>query len=739
MASLYILSGAQKDEVIELTGDQVTIGRAQDNMVYLEDDSVSGYHALIIRDGDDYLLRDLNSTNETWVNGTRIVETKLNDGDKVQFGSVDARFELASITQSEPQIPTVTEVVPPSTSESVSPPDRGRARKMSVLSWVIVGISILAVLTLLGLVRLGKPRTAEVSAQRTVAPVSNVKTAVLAVAQMAPRTEEKQPKLASVKIAPETPVQSLVESQQLQVMTGASVNTQKDVTQSGASAPGAVMSPFESQATKTPLSKIDELVSGRLEKLGIQPANASSDAVFLRRAYLDVIGTLPTAQEAEEFLQNQDPDKRRALIDRLLERDEFTDYWSMKWSDLLRVKAEFPINLWPNAAQAYHRWIRTAIKENKPYDQFVREMLTASGSNFRVGQVNFYRAMQNKEPQGIAQTVVLAFMGERAEKWSIERLAGVAAFFSQVGYKSTGEWKEEIIFFDPGKATNYMWKAAMFPDGTLINLTAGRDPRSVFADWLIDPKNPWFTRNIANRVWSWLLGRGIIHEPDDIRPDNPPCNPELLAYLEQELVSSHYDLKHLYRLILNSRTYQLSSITNTKDPAGEINFACYPLRRLDAEVLIDALNQITGTTEKYSSAIPEPYTFIPEGLRSIALPDGSITSPFLEMFGRSPRDTGLESERNNRPTVDQRLYLLNSSHIQRKLEQSSKLKTLLQSKGAPREIIDGLYLTILSRFPTDEELKIVRAYFQSSTERRRAAALDLAWALINSTEFLYRH
>ena len=739
MASLYILSGAQKGEVIELTGEQVTVGRARDNMVYIEDDPVSAYHALIIRDGGDYLLRDLNSTNETYVNGTRIVETKLNDGDQVQFGSVDTRFESAPIIQSLPQIPTAMEAVSSSTLGSVSLSDRSRAHKMGVLPWVIVGISVVAALALLGLVRLGKPRAAGVSARRIAAPVSNVKTAVLAAAQGAPWSEEKQPKLEPVKVAPETLVQSLGESQQLHVMTESSVSTQKDVTQSGAAAPSAVMSPFEKQATETPRSQIDELVFGKLEKLGIQPANVSSDAVFVRRVYLDVIGTLPTVQEAKEFLHDRDPDKRRALIDRLLERDEFADYWSMKWGDLLRVKAEFPINLWPNAAQAYHRWIRTSIKENKPYAQFIREMLTASGSNFRVGQVNFYRAMQNKEPQGIAQAVVLAFMGERAEKWPKERLAGVAAFFSQVGYKSTGEWKEEIIFFDPGKATNYMWKTAMLPDGTQTKLTAGRDPREVFADWLIDPKNPRFTRNIANRVWSWLLGRGIIHEPDDIRPDNPPCNPELLAYLEQELVSSHYDLKHLYRLILNSRTYQLSSVPNTKNPAGEVNFAYYPLRRLDAEVLIDALNQITGTTEKYSSAIPEPYTFIPEGLRSIALPDGSITSPFLEMFGRSPRDTGLESERNNRPTADQRLYLLNSSHIQRKLEQSSKLQAILQSKGTPREIIDGLYLTILSRFPTDEELKIVKAYFQSGTERRRGAALDLTWALINSTEFLYRH
>ena len=215
-----------------------------------------------------------------------------------------------------------------------------------------------------------------------------------------------------------------------------------------------------------------------------------------------------------------------------------------------------------------------------------------------------------------------------------------------------------------------------------------RDPREVFADWLIDPKNPWFTQNIANRVWSWLLGRGIIQEPDDIRPDNPPSDPKLLALLEKELIASHYDLKRLFRLILNSKTYQLSSLPGTDNPEGAAHFAFYPLRRLDAEVLIDALDQITGTTENYSSAIPEPYTFIPGDVRSIALPDGSISSSFLEMFGRPPRDTGLESERNNRPTADQRLHLLNSSHILLKLEQSRMVQNLMQSNKTPREIAD---------------------------------------------------
>ena len=511
-----------------------------------------------------------------------------------------------------------------------------------------------------------------------------------------------------------------------------------------AMASGAVSSPFESDASLTPENPIDKPVLGHLEQLGIKPANICSDAVFVRRAYLDVIGMLPTSQEVREFLLNKEPSKRRALIDRLLAREEFAGYWAMKWSDLLRVKAEFPINLWPNAAQAYHRWIQTSLKENKPYDRFVREMLTASGSNFRVPQVNFYRALQSRQPEAIAQAVALTFMGTRAEKWPKERLAGMATFFTRVGYKYTAEWKEEIVFFDFTKAGSQPTSAssqpaAMFPDGTLARVAPDRDGREVFADWLIDAKNPWFARAIVNRIWYWLLGRGIIHEPDDIRPDNPASNPELLAYLERELVASHYDLKHIYRLILNSKTYQLSSIPSTNRPEGAANFSHYPLRRLEAEVLADALCQITGTTEKYSSAVPEPFTFVPENLRSVELPDGSITSSFLEMFGRSPRDTGLESERNNRPTADQRLYLLNSSHIQGKIEQGRKLQALLRSGNNPRDTVTELYLTILSRFPTEDELKIAAAPFQSGTAKRREAAVDVAWALINSAEFLYRH
>jgi len=605
----------------------------------------------------------------------------------------------------------------------------------------------------------------------------------------------------------------------------------------GAATPETGTNVFESPELPIAESQIDKLVFAQLARLNLQPVRCS-DAVFVRRAYLDVIGTLPTAKEARDFIDDPDTkNKRRLLIDRLLERDEFADYWAMKWGDILRIKAEFPVNLWPNAAQAYHRWVRASIAENKPYDKFVRELLTSSGSNFRVGPVNFYRAIQNRNPEGVARAVALTLMGARAESWPTNRLAGMTVFFSQIGYKPTSEWKEEHVFWDPlgysavagncapGRAaiaaignpsnsvsqplipvrTNPMPSETVFPDGTPARLTAERDPREIFADWLIKPQNPWFTRNIVNRVWAWLLGRGIIHEPDDIRDSNPPSNPVLLAYLEKEMAAGGYDLKHLFRLILNSETYQLSSMPRWHTPEAEANFATYCLRRLDAEVLSDAINKITGASDLYTSPIPEPFTYIPKGMPAVAIADGSITSPFLALFGRSARATGMENERNNKPTPPQWLYLLNSSDIQRKLEQGPNLQAIFNSSRKPPEMLEELYLAMLSRYPTADEVKLAEAYRgplpikpipvtkpgatnsvvtnamassaptnavatnsqvakpittnesvvksrplgslgtgsksadKGAGARRREDWVDIAWSLINSEEFLYRH
>jgi hypothetical protein len=401
--------------------------------------------------------------------------------------------------------------------------------------------------------------------------------------------------------------------------------------------------------------------------------------------------------------------------------------------------------------------------------------------------VNFFRAVQNRTPEGIATAVALVFMGARVGSWPADRLAGMATFYSQVGYKPTAEWKEEDVFWDPLGASRTPGNTApgreaiappkppanaanapappsppaasapdchvsgrcapepAFPNGKKAKLPPDRDPREVFADWLITPKNPWFTRAIANRAWYWLMGRGIINEPDDIRPDNTPSNPTLLAYLEKELIRGHYDLKGFYRLILNSETYQLSSIPTLEGPKAEAAFASYRVRRLDAEVLIDAINKVTGTTDLYTSPIPEPFTYIPENKPAVALPDGSITSPFLALFGRPARATGMENERDHKPLPAQQLYLLNSSNIQRKIDQGPKLKALFASGRKTPEIIDELYLTVLSRFPTPEEAKTAELYssFRTAAKpgapKRREDWVDIAWSLINSTEFRYRH
>ena len=328
-------------------------------------------------------------------------------------------------------------------------------------------------------------------------------------------------------------------------------------------------------------------------------------------------------------------------------------------------------------------------------------------------------------------------MGVRTDNWSEEKLAAMAVFFSRIGFKPTREWKEEIVFFDPSIPLEN--PTAVFPNGTTVQLEPDQDPRVAFANWLIHPDNPFFAKNIVNRLWAWVFGRGVIHEPDDIRPDNPPSNPELLAVLEEEFISSQCDMQHILRLIFNSRTYQRSSIPQSNDPKADELFASYPLRRLEAEVLIDAICQITGSTEEYTSAVPEPFTFIPEGSRSVTLADAGITSSFLEMFGRPSRDTGLTSERSNTPTPPQRLHLLNSSHIMRKFNESPGLKAIPIPKNNPDEATTKIYLTILSRLPTEEELLFVKSYVAAPDMTSRNAALDLAWALINSPEFLYRH
>jgi len=482
--------------------------------------------------------------------------------------------------------------------------------------------------------------------------------------------------------------------------------------------------------------RIDELVFAQQKTHGVLPASLSSDEVFLRRIFLDLLGILPTVQEATAFLTDNSPHKRAQLIDHLLLRDEFATYRTMQWGDLLRIKSEFPINLWPTAAQEYTHWVRDSLAEKQPFDQFARALLTASGSNFRVGAANFYRAVQSRDAQTLAQSVALTFMGVRLEKWPAKQRAQMAAFFSQVGYKSTGEWKEEIVFFDSAKPAPS--SPLTLPDGKKAELQPGQDPRELFAEWLIRPENPYFARAICNRIWNWLTGRGVIDPVDDMRADNLPSIPGLLEFLQSELVRSNWNLLALYRLILNSSTWQLGPVPRSKFPDSTRFFASYAVRRLPAEVLIDALCQATGSSEQYFSATPEPYTILPAGQSAVALPDGGISSAFLELFGRSPRDTGLNEERNNLPSPSQRLHLLNSTHMENMIEKSSTIQAILKISD-PRAAIAALYLNILSRYPAEDELKTATNYAKSAGLNHNQSLVDLAWALFNSAEFVNRH
>ncbi len=455
------------------------------------------------------------------------------------------------------------------------------------------------------------------------------------------------------------------------------------------------------------VSEVDRLLEQDWKRHNIPEPAEATDCVFVRRAYLDICGRIPTVKEAREYIQSAAPDKREKLLDKLLTSDSFADYWTMRWCDVLRVKSEFPINLWPNAVYGYQRRVRAFIANNEPYDRFAYALLSASGSNFLEIEVNFYRAVANRTPEGIAGVAALTFLGNRFELWPESKRKEFTALFEPVQFKSTKEWKEEIVY----------WKNA----SDNPNLKAAQ---SVLA-------HPDFARAAVNRVWFWFFGRGIVHEADDLRADNLPSNPELLAHLSAEFIKSGYDFRQLCRTIANSAAYRAASF----QPGSQEHFAVYPIRRLEAEVLDDAIRDLTGAPGKYSSVIPEPFTFIPPKARAITLADGSMSSSFLLLFGRPARDSGILSERNNAVNDKQRLWLFNSGELYLNLNQMTKKKEF--AKLSMPEKIEELYWRFYSRPPSVKEESLIMAEFQNRTKWRLPQ--DLSWALINSKEFLYQH
>jgi len=608
--------------------------------------------------------------------------------------------------------------------------------------------------------------------------------------QGAPWGDDQGPRLVCVEVRPEKPTLKKGETQQISVTAVYADGARKDVTgvsryQSSETAVAAVTAggevraqgfgqaaivvtymrrsavarvavpqPLPSPFPETPThNKVDELVFAKLKELGIPPSPLCSDQEFLRRVFLDVIGLLPTPDEARAFLSDTDPKKRSKLIDQLLQRDELADFWALKWGDLLRIKSELASNLWPNAVQAYHHWVRDSMAKNKPYDQFARELLVSGGSNFRDAPSNYYRALRKRDAQGYAAATALVFMGVRLgcarchghplENWTLDDNMGMAAFFAQVRIKKTREWKEEIVYVNAKQTlrrpTTRQVVAPKVLDGEELKVVPGEDLRVKFAEWLTSPKNPWFAGNIVNRIWFWLLGRGIVHDVDDMRPTNPPSNPELLAYLESELAGHKYDLRHIYRLILNSRTYQLSSKVNPHNANDVAHFSHYPVKRLGAEQLLDAIGQVTETSESYMSRVPEPYTRLPPGTRATQLTDGSIGSPFLQLFGRPPRDSAYESDRCSDTSMRQALYLINSSGLEGKVRRSPRIPRLLKAGKKDPEIVDEIFLAALSRFPSREEKQKTVAYLAKDPKKRNQAVQDLMWAVLNTKEFLFNH
>jgi hypothetical protein len=476
--------------------------------------------------------------------------------------------------------------------------------------------------------------------------------------------------------------------------------------------------------------------------------------VFLRRAFLDLTGTLPSPEEARAFLSDGAEDKRARLIETLFEREEFVEFWALKWGDLLRIKAEDPVNLWPKGAETYYQWVYESVARNKPYDQFARELLTATGSDFRHGPSNFFRAVSSREPRTYGEAAALVFMGARLscarchghpeESWGMEDDVQMGAIFAQVKLKLTDEWKEQIVYRDPNQVLQHPRTGQTVQPrplgGPPLDVPPGADPRAEFARWLIAPDNPYFARNIVNRIWYWLMGRGIVHEPDDMRSTNLPENPALLDYLAQELVDQKYDLRHIYRLILNSRTYQTSSSPHPLSRKGGIHFAHYNARRLTAEQVLDALATVTETKRgdlgNFGRPTLAPITSIPGDVKAISISDGSAECTIASFLGRPARATGFESERGTQLDRDYVEFLANSTEVATAISRSPRIKRLIEANKSDAEIVEELFLTALSRFPRESEKAKMEDYLAQKKSSRAEAVKDVMWAVLNANGFV---
>jgi hypothetical protein len=502
-----------------------------------------------------------------------------------------------------------------------------------------------------------------------------------------------------------------------------------------------------------PKTVVDRFTLKKWKELGIVPSEPASDQVFIRRAFLDITGTLPTPERVKKFLADPDPDKRDKLIDELVETPEYSYYFANRWADLLRVKRGNQPNR-AYATFAFHGWIREAIASDLPYDQFVRGILAAVGDEAKSPPTMWYRDLQ--KPEQFVDDTCQLFLGVRMacaqchhhpyEKWGQDDYWGMAAFFGALGRKAVplpggvaqNPLQAKLMIFNKGTGTVTNTRtgkpAVMRPlDGEPVSLVSGEDPRQRLVDWMVDAKNPFFARAIANRYWAHFFSKGIVDPLDDMRVTNPPSNPKLLDALAKEVVDSKFSLKHLVRVICKSRTYQLSAAPNEFNKQDKKSFARYYPHRMTAEVLFDAVGQVTASPATFPGVPGDRY-----GLnRAILLPDEAFPSYFLDVFGRPQRISACECERVTEANLAQVLHLLNSQEVQGKLARpGARAEQMAKDPRSDSEKVEEMFLWALGRPPTPAQLELALANIERHAKDRRLAYENILWALINTKEFV---
>lgn len=602
------------------------------------------------------------------------------------------------------------------------------------------------------------------------------------IAQGVPYGDEKAPTVKSIEVLPRERLLAGVGEQQLRVIAHYTDGAAHDVTRQaeykaqqpdilkveptglvttlGHTGEGAVMVRYMGQVdvarVAVPFSRglpaeayahfqsknfVDDLVAAKWRKLGIAPSAICTDEEFIRRACLDAIGTMPTPDEVRAFLADTAADKRDRLVDRLLERGEYASFWAGQWGDLLRVKRGGNEGL-KAGTFAFSGWLRNAFAQNMPYDQFVRAILTAQGESAENPPVNWYRHVRNTV--AMVNDSSQLFLGTRiscanCHNHPYERITqddywGYGAFFGRVSFKRGLGNEQSVIVKKDGGVNQPRTGQSMKPKGLggpEYEYVRGEDPRQKLADWLTEPTNPYFAKSIANRIWSHYMGVGLVEAVDDMRVTNPPSNPELMDALAKEVVNYRFDLKHLMAVIMKSRAYSLSSTPTDQNKTDRQNYARYTPKRLSAHALLDAVGTVTGTQEKFAG--------LPLGTRAIELPDESVPSYFLNVFGRSMRESACECEQSYEPNLSQILHLMNSPELQNKIaSDKGRLAELLKAKQSDEQILTEFYLLAFGRNPRPDELKDALAMVTAAKDRK-AALEDFTWMFLNSKEFLFNH